>query len=40
MADDMVLASQRALPNQLDRAGFEFVHDDIDAAAAWVLRHD
>ncbi len=38
MADEMVLASQRALPAKLDQAGFEFVHDDIDAAAAWVMR--
>jgi uncharacterized protein (TIGR01777 family) len=38
MADDMVLASQRVLPNKLDQAGFEFVHDDIDAAAAWLMR--
>ncbi len=40
MADDMVLASQRALPKRLGQAGFEFVHDDIDAAAAWLLRRD
>lgn len=40
MADDMVLASQRALPSRLDQAGFEFRHDDIDAAAAWVTRRD
>jgi uncharacterized protein (TIGR01777 family) len=38
MANDMVLASQRALPAQLDQAGFEFSHDDLDAAAAWVMR--
>jgi uncharacterized protein (TIGR01777 family) len=40
MADDMILGSQRVLPNKLDHAGFEFVHDDIDAAASWVLRRD
>lgn len=38
MADDMVLGGQRVLPSKLDQAGFEFVHDDIHAAAAWVLR--
>jgi uncharacterized protein len=38
MANDMVLASQRALPAQLDQAGFEFSHDDLDAAATWVMR--
>jgi uncharacterized protein (TIGR01777 family) len=38
MADEMILASQRALPNTLDQAGFDFHHDDIDAAASWLLR--
>jgi uncharacterized protein (TIGR01777 family) len=40
MANDMVLASQRVLPNKLDQAGFDFAHDDLDAVAAWVTRSD
>jgi uncharacterized protein (TIGR01777 family) len=37
MTDDMILASQRAAPAVLGRSGFEFRHDDLDAAADWVL---
>ena len=40
MAQETVLASQRVLPFKLDQAGFDFVHDDIDAAASWVMRDD
>jgi uncharacterized protein (TIGR01777 family) len=40
MAQEMVLASQRVLPGKLDQAGFDFIHDDIDAAASWVMRTD
>ena len=40
MADESILASQRVLPFRLDQAGFDFVHDDIDAAASWVMRDD
>jgi uncharacterized protein (TIGR01777 family) len=40
MANDMVLASQRVLPNKLDQAGFDFLHDDLDAVAAWVTSSD
>lgn len=38
MADDMVLASQRAVPSKLASRDFEFTHEDLDAAARWVLR--
>jgi hypothetical protein len=40
MANEMVLASQRVLPGKLDQAGFDFIHDDVDAAASWVMRTD
>jgi uncharacterized protein (TIGR01777 family) len=40
MANEMVLASQRVLPGKLDQAGFDFIHDDVDAAASWVMRDD
>jgi uncharacterized protein (TIGR01777 family) len=40
MTDDMILASQRAVPAALGQSGFEFTHDDLDAAADWVLRTD
>ncbi len=40
MANEMILASQRVLPGKLDQAGFDFIHDDVDAAASWVMRDD
>jgi hypothetical protein len=40
MANEMILASQRVLPGQLDQAGFDFIHDDVEAAASWVMRQD
>lgn len=36
-AQEMVLASQRAVPNALESAGFEFHHDDLDDALARIL---
>jgi uncharacterized protein len=36
MANDLVLASQRALPNVLSESGFRFTHADLDDAARWV----
>lgn len=36
MANDLVLASQRALPNVLREDGFTFTHADLDDAARWV----
>ena len=40
LARETILASQRVLPFKLDQAGFDFIHDDIDAAASWVMRDD
>jgi uncharacterized protein len=40
MTDDVILASQRAVPAALEQSGFEFTHDDLADAAAWVLRED
>lgn len=40
MTDDMILASQRAVPGVLEQNGFEFSHGNLDAAAAWVLHKD
>jgi hypothetical protein len=40
MANESILASQRVLPFRLDQAGFDFIHDDIDAATSWVMRDD
>jgi uncharacterized protein (TIGR01777 family) len=40
MTDDMILASQRAVPATLGQNGFEFTHDDLAAAAEWVLHKD
>ena len=37
MADEMVLASQRALPVRLREAGFGWDHPTLDSAASWVL---
>jgi uncharacterized protein (TIGR01777 family) len=37
MASDMVLASQRVLPEQLERSGFAFLHTDLDEAVRSVL---
>jgi uncharacterized protein (TIGR01777 family) len=31
-----VLASQRAIPGQLTKAGFTFEHESLDSAAAWI----
>ena len=37
MATDMVLASQRAVPNRLTATGFPFRHDELDEAVRSVL---
>jgi uncharacterized protein (TIGR01777 family) len=37
MASDMVLASQRVLPEQLEGSGFAFLHTDLDEAVRSVL---
>ena len=37
MASDMVLASQRVLPEQLEHSGFAFLHTDLDEAVRSVL---
>jgi len=37
MASDMVLASQRVRPDQLERSGFTFLHTDLDEAVRSVL---
>jgi len=37
MASDMVLASQRVLPEQLEQSGFAFLHTDLDEAVRSVL---
>ena len=36
MADDLVLGSQRALPNRLGEHGFQFTYEELDDAARWV----
>ena len=36
-ADEILLADQRVLPEQLQKAGFEFLYADVDAALAAVL---
>ncbi|GAA2023893.1 TIGR01777 family oxidoreductase [Pseudokineococcus marinus] len=33
---DEILASQRVLPTVLQRSGFRFAHEDVDAAARWL----
>ena len=40
MASDMVLASQRVRPDQLERSGFTFLHADLDEAVRSVLGRD
>jgi len=37
MAGDMVLASQRVVPEQLERSGFTFLHPDLDGAVRSVV---
>jgi uncharacterized protein (TIGR01777 family) len=37
MADELLLASQRVLPQRLQQLGFRFQHDQIDRALAAVL---
>jgi uncharacterized protein (TIGR01777 family) len=37
MAGDMVLASQRVLPEQLERSGFTFLHPELDGAVRSVV---
>ncbi len=39
MATDMVLSSQRALPEKLTASGFTFAHTDLDEAVRSVLGH-
>jgi uncharacterized protein len=40
MTDDVILASQRVVPGVLGQHRFQFTHDDLDDAAAWVLSKD
>jgi len=37
MADEMVLASQRVLPERLQASGFSFDHPSVDQAIAAAL---
>ncbi|MGH9815244.1 MAG: TIGR01777 family oxidoreductase [Candidatus Acidiferrales bacterium] len=39
MADALLLASQRAVPERLQSAGYSFQHADLDAALRAVLKH-
>lgn len=38
-ADEGVLASQRVLPEVLERSGYEFQHPDLPSALKWALQH-
>jgi uncharacterized protein len=40
MTDDVILASQRVVASVLSQNGFQFTHQDLDTAAAWVLEKD
>ncbi|MGB2678659.1 MAG: TIGR01777 family oxidoreductase [Candidatus Acidiferrum sp.] len=37
MADELLLSSQRAMPTQLEKLGYRFLHPDLPGALAWVL---
>ncbi|MGB8494037.1 MAG: TIGR01777 family oxidoreductase [Candidatus Acidiferrum sp.] len=37
MADELLLSSQRAMPAQLEKLGYRFLHPDLPGALAWVL---
>jgi NAD dependent epimerase/dehydratase family enzyme len=40
MADEMLLSGVRALPDKLEKSGFQFEHPTIEEALQWALKEE